>query len=313
MQFFTIGIDELIPTAQEWLRRSYADLVTSGAQVVLLVVALQMRTRNAWLACLGLIALVSMCTWLSALYRLRTLRNTPTSTVAAAAQGQVELAGRGQPFGQPPLMSPLRARACLWYRYRVEEERDDEWRTLDKGESSTSFMLQDRTGECVVQPESAEIFTRHEDRWTDQGRRYTEWLLIREDRLRVVGHFRTLGAGTEAFDTRGALSELLGEWKRDMPRLLARYDSDRDGVLSPAEWDRVRQDAMAEVLRMRRDLQMQPETHIVSRPANGQLFLISNLAQPQLQRRYLLWSWAHLVLLLLALYGLAWAWRHPVF
>lgn len=313
MQLFHTDIDDIVPRLREWLRRSYAALVTSGAQLVLLVLALQLQSRTGWLACLGLMALVSTFAWLSALYRLRALRNTPTSTIAAAAQGQVELAGRGQPFGEPPLVSPLRARACLWFRFRVEEKQEDEWRTLDQGESSTSFVLQDRTGECVVQPESAEIVTRHKERWSQQGRRYTEWLLIREDRLRVVGHFRTLGAGTEAFDTRAELGALLGEWKRDMPTLLARYEQDRDGAFNPQAWERVRRDAMAEVQRMRRQAQLQPETHIVSRAADGQLFLISNLPPPQLQRRYLLWSWAHLGLLVGALGGLGWTLAQPAF
>ena len=299
--------------AQEWLRRSYAQLVTSGAQLVLVVLALQLQTRSAWLLCLGLLALLSLLAWLSALYRLRTLRNTPTSTIAAAAQGHVELAGRGQPFGQPPVFSQLKGRPCLWCRYLVEEKSDDGWSTVEHGETSTSFMLRDRTGECVVQPESAEIFTRHRERWTDKNTRYTEWLLLQEDSLRVVGQFRTLGAGTEAFDSRAELSALLGEWKQDMPRLLARYDSNRDGELSAEEWEPVRRDAMLEVQRIRRQAQSQPETHILNRPANGALFLISNQPQQHLQRRYLLWSWAHLAIFSGALLALGQALMHPAF
>jgi hypothetical protein len=310
MVFSRLEIGELIPQAQEWLRRSYAELVTSGAQLMLLLLALQLRTRTAWLLCLCLIAVLSACAWLSALYRLRTLRNTPTSTVAAAAQGHVELAGRGQPFGQPPLLSQFMGRPCLWCRYLAEEEKDDEWHTVDRGQTDVSFLLRDRTGECVVHPESAEIFTRHRERWIDRGMRYTEWVLLPGDSLRVAGDFRTLGGGTEAFDTRVELSAVLTEWKQDMPRLLARYDSNRDGALDLDEWERVRRDAMAEVLRVRNAVQMQPETHILSRPADGRLFLISNQPQQHLLRRYLLWSWAHLAILLLALYGLAWVWRN---
>jgi hypothetical protein len=256
---------------------------------------------------------LSACAWLSALYRLRTLRNTPTSTVAAAAQGHVELAGRGQPFGQPPLLSQFMGRPCLWCRYLAEEEKDDEWHTVDRGETSTSFMLRDRTGECVVQPESAEIFTRHRDHWTDRSMRYTEWVLLPQDSLRVVGYFRTVGGGTEAFDTRAELGAVLTEWKQDMPQLLARYDSNRDGVLQADEWERVRRDAMAEVLRVRREVQSQPETHILSRPADGQLFLISNLPQQHLERRYLLWTWAHLAIFFAALAGMTWARTLPLF
>ena len=302
-----MALEDVLPEAGEWLRRSYAKLITSGVQLLLVLWGANLQSRKAWLVCLGLVAIISVFAWLSALHRLRTLRNTPLSTIAAAAQGHVELAGRGQSFGEPQLLSTLRARPCLWCRHLVEEERGDEWRTVDRGETDRSFMLRDRTGECVVQPESAEIFTRHREHWTDQKMRYTEWLLLREDNLHVVGQFHTLGAGTEAFDTRAELSALLSEWKVDMPRLLARYDSNRDGVLDIAEWERVRRDAMAEVLRIRNAVQQQPETHILSRPLDGQLFLISNLPQPALARHYLLWSLAHLAILFGALVGLAWA------
>ncbi len=75
------------------LRREYAHLVTSGAQLLLLLIGLRLESRNGWLACLSIMAAISILAWLSALNRLRTIRDTPTSKIASAAQGYVELVG----------------------------------------------------------------------------------------------------------------------------------------------------------------------------------------------------------------------------
>lgn len=292
------------------LRRGYAQMISSGAQLLLVLVGLQLQTRLAWLGCLSLVALISVFAWLSNLYRLRMLRDTPTSTIAAAAQGQVELAGIGAPFCDPPLLSQLKGRPCLWCRYLVEEKRKDEWRTVDRGETSQSFVLRDRTGVCVVDPDFAEIVTRHHEQWVDGDQRYTEWVFLPGDALRVVGAFRTLSGSTEPFDTRAELSAELAEWKKDMPRLLARFDADRDGVLSVDEWENARRAAMQVVVKRKNEYLLQPETHLISRPQDGQFFLISNVAEDKLLQRYLLWGWAHLAILFAALGGVGWVWQH---
>ncbi len=288
------------------LRLGYAQMITSGAQLLLVFVGLRLQTRLAWLASLALIALISVFAWLSNLYRLRALRDTPTSLIEAAAQGQVELAGIGEPFCDPPIYSQLKRRPCLWCRYQIEERRKNEWHTVDRGETSNTFVLRDRTGVCVVDPELAEIVTLHHEQWTDGEQRLTEWVLLKGDALRVVGAFRTLNGTSEPFDTRSELSALLGEWKQDMPRLLARFDADRDGVLSVDEWENARRAAMQEVLQRKDQWLAQPETHLIARPTDGQLFLISNMSEDKLLRRYTLWGAAHLLILLAALAGVGW-------
>jgi hypothetical protein len=75
------------------------------------------------------------------------------------------------------------------------------------------------------------------------------------------------------------------------------------------EWLLARQAAKREVVKQLREVQAQPDTHIVSRPVDGRLFLISNLPPEKLFRRYLLWSWAHLVVFFCALGGIAWLWQ----
>lgn len=290
----------------DWLRREYAQLITSGAQLLLLIVGFRINSRNGWLYCLAVIALISLCAWLSSLYRLRTLRNTPTSKIASAAQGYVELVGSGQPFCDPPLFSTLRRRPCLWCRYKIEQRERNGWRTIDSGETSDSFLLCDDTGECVVDPENAEIITQSYDQWQEAGCRYTEWILIKGEILYVIGRFRTQGGSNQEFDKRAELSALLTEWKKNMPALLARFDLNKDGELSIEEWELARQAAKGEVEKMMVDVLTHPSTNIISRSPDGQLFLISNLSGDRLSRRYLFWAWGHLTIFFGSLGGLGW-------
>src|SRR3990167_1884764 len=135
------------------LRREYAQLVTSGAQLMLLFAGIYMESREGWLGCLSVMAALSFFAWLSALHRLRMVRDTPTSKVASAAQGYVELTGRGIPFCDTPLISKFRQLPRLWYRYKIEQRNsDNEWKTVDSGESPDSLVLRDDTGDCVVDP-----------------------------------------------------------------------------------------------------------------------------------------------------------------
>ena len=288
------------------LRRSYAELITSGAQLLLLFVGVKLESREGWLGCLSAMAIISFAAWLSALKRLRAIRGTPTSRVASAAQGYVELIGRGQPFGDMPLISKLRQLPCLWYRYKVEQRGSkDKWQTINSGESSDSFLLRDDTGDCVVDPEHAEIVTKHRDQWQEGDYRYTEWKLINSDNLYVIGEFRTRSGAME-FDSRAELNALLVEWKQDKPALHARFDLNSDGELDMNEWLLARQAAKREVAKKKRAAHAQPDIHLIGQPRDGKLFLISNLTPEKLSHRYLFWSWAHVVIFFGALGGIGW-------
>lgn len=285
-------------------RREYAQLITSGGQLLLAFIGIHIDTREGWLFCLPLIAVFSLFAWRSSLKRLRAIRDTPTSKIASAAQGYVELIGRGKTFGQTPLISHLMQLPCLWYRYQIEEsyrtKNGESWRTIDSGESLDSFILRDLTGECVVDPEQAEISTIYRDHWRAGDRRYTEWKLIKDDRIYVLGEFRTQ-SGAFGFESRAELNALLAEWKRDMPSLHKRFDLDNDSQLDMAEWMLARKAAQREVAKKMREAQAQPDLNIVSQPRDGKLYLISNLTPENLSRRYLYWSWANLLIFFVAL------------
>jgi hypothetical protein len=289
------------------LRREYALLVTSGAQLLLLFLGLKLDTRNGWLLTLALIAGISVFAWLSALKRLRAVRDTPTSKVASAAQGYVELIGRGGQIQDSPLLSKLSALPCLWYRYTIEQRTsDNKWETVDSGESREAFFLRDETGACLVDPEQAEIISRYRDQWQKDDYRYTEWKLIDHDYLYVIGQFRTQGGSNLEFNSRAELNALLAAWKNDLPALHARFDLDNSGELDMQEWMLARAAARREIGKKLRTAQAQPDTHVIARPGDGKLFLISNITPDKLSRRYLFWSWAHLLIFFGALGGVGW-------
>jgi len=60
------------------------------------------------------------------------------------------------------------------------------------------------------------------------------------------------------------------------------------------------------VRRTHNELRSQPGTHLLHQPRDGRLFLISNIDPAQLSRRYTLWAWLHLAVLLGAVAGSTW-------
>ncbi|CAB1368658.1 hypothetical protein [Denitratisoma oestradiolicum] len=289
------------------LRRHYAALVTSGAQLLLLFVAAESESREGWLVCLGLMALISLFAWMSALRRLRAVRDTPTSRVASAAQGYVELIGRGRPLDGAPLLSKLSALPCLWYRYQVERrDSDNKWRTEDKGESQDSFLLDDGSAACVVDPYGAEILTQHRDVWQQGDYRYTEWKLLDIDTIYAIGQFRTLGGGSSEINTNEELKAVLAEWKLDSRKLHERFDLDGNGVLDMKEWSLARQAAKREAKKRVAEVRAMPDTHYMVQPHDDRLFLISNLPPDQLAHRYGFWAWGHLLIFFSSLGGMGW-------
>lgn len=292
------------------LRREYGQFITSGAQVLLLLIGAKMQSRSGWLACTGLMALISLIAWASTLRRRRTIADTPTSRIASAAQGYIELRGTGKALDYPPLLSHLTALPCLWYRYLVEEKTgSDKWHTVSSGESEVSFILDDGSGRCVIDVEDAEILTRHKETWVKDRYRHSEWTLLINDPIYVLGEFRSIGGSTLELDANHDINALLGDWKKDQAGLLKRFDLNSDGGIDMKEWSLARQAARREVEKMHRDARNEADVHTLRRPSGGQLYLISNLDPEKIARRYLWWAIFHLSLFFGALGALSWFWR----
>lgn len=290
--------------AAEW-RHDYANLALGGGNLLILLLGFQLHSRIGWQISFTLVGLTSFWAWYANLKRYRTVADTPTSRIASAPQGYIELVGRGQ---QPPgagLVSPISGLPCLWYRYRIERKNGNRWEHVGSGISHDTFGISDGSGVVLVDPDGAEILTSRKQVSNAGGYRKTEWTLIEGEPLYVIGEHITLGGPNAVLDKKSDLSTLLAEWKRDKSALLERFDANRDGEIGLDEWERARQAASDEVDRAHLDIRLKDGIHLMRQPAHGRPFLVANREVTALARHFRLWSWAHLVLIMAALLGLA--------
>lgn len=289
-------------TRDAW-RHDYANLALSGGNLFILLLGFHMASRTGWQLALALTGATSFFAWLANLRRHRTIADTPTARIASAPQGYIEIFGHGRQLPGTPLLSPVTRLPCLWYRYVVERRRNDRWERMESGISADTFGVDDGSGVMLVDPEGAEIITSRKQISRAGEYRTTEWTLIEGEAIYVIGEHVTLGGPNAALDARADLSALLAEWKRDKASLLVRFDADGDGEISLDEWEHARAAATTEVARAHLEIRLRDGVHLMQKPARGRLFLIANSRAPALERRYLLWSRAHLALLLCAAAG----------
>ncbi len=267
--------------------------LTGTAHALILAITFQIDRPEAWPWALLAMAVVSFFAWLGNYRRYRQIHDLPTSKVASAAQGYVELLGRGDLIDGTPVISKLGRQRCCWYRYLVEERKsDNKWQTIDQGSSVAHFMLVDDTGQCVVSPEGAEIVTSNHRTWYEEPYRHTEWLLVPGEVLYALGEFvTTSGNVREDIEERKDIAVLIDVWKRDQQALHQRFDLNQDGTID--------MQAKREVRKIRSEM-VKPLTegvHLLRKPRDRRLFLLANEMPDALGRRYWLWSVLHLVAL----------------
>jgi hypothetical protein len=284
----------------EAIREHYANLLTSAANLALLVVGAQIGTPQGWMASLGVMGLLSFVAWGGNLRRLRLIKDTPTSRVASAAQGYVELAGLGKAFSGQQLVSKLSGTPCLWFKYRVERRSDDRWEKVEEGRSDDTFLLDDGSGECVIDPDGAEIISSHRRTWIQGDYRHTEWRLLPGDYLYAIGEFASIGGANTDLDLRKDVGDLLSEWKQDRHQLLACFDKDCNGEIDHREWEEARRQAVRLVEAEHREIRLRDSIAMLRKPRDGRLFLVSNLSEEVLTKKYFLWGWFHLIVFFFA-------------
>jgi E3 Ubiquitin ligase len=258
------------------------------------------------------------------LQRTRLMENMPTSRLRSAAQGYVELEGIARLMQGPPIIAPLTKTRCCWWRFKIEEERGSgknrRWVTVESGTSDDCFELDDATGKCIVNPDGATVIPTQHRRWYGSSRspdvapaigsgwlrsmfskyRYTEELINQDHPLYALGSFRTQTGNPDAFDEQLDLKELLGKWKHDK-KMMALFDTNKDGTVDAREWDAARRMAQRKV----RDEHVQravdtPDMHLLAKPRDGRPFILSGVPQASLIRRYRLSSGALLSLAIIA-------------
>ena len=258
-----------------------------------------------WLIVIGLAAGAVYSFWYAfkAWGKNRVIEDTPTSRVRSAAQGYVELSGQGVLPADSHNRGPLTGIPCTWWRYKIEERgyrsRSRGWSTVDSGTSIEPFLLDDGTGQCLIDPSGAEVFPGATNVWYGpeawpQGRipdgngvfgwlvdtfvtdryRYTEHRLEPHKHVYAIGAFRSLG-GASVEDPESAAAELLHAWKKDQAALLARFDTNHDGTLSSAEWEQARAAARRQV-EASRAAEVQPSSlNVLADPMDGRSYLLA--------------------------------------
>ena len=243
-----------------------------------LFMALQWDRR--WVSVLGslLLAGLALYGWSLALRRSRALADTPTTAIASAAQGYVALRGRLKPVGYTSLTVPSNGMPCVWYREVVEElDHEGECRRIIRNESQESLRLVDRSGECLIVWDDAEILSRHRTVTASRGQRTTAHWLAEGEAVSVVGELHTRGLAEAPASINQQVGELLADWKADPGRLRARFDRNGDGEISAEEWEEARVAARAEVVARLADPGAVFDTHLVLPPRDGRPFIVSAL------------------------------------
>ncbi len=290
------------------LRSQLSDILTSAASLLILLIGVRLESRSGWVIAGGLLTVISLWAWHANFRRYRLVADLPTSRVASAPQGYVELFGRGEFLPGETLNSKLTGLPCLWFRYRIEEEENNRKRMIDQGQSDDTFVLRDGTGSIVIDPSGAEMLTRRKEKWQKGNLHYQEWLLLPNDKIYVLGEHSTLGGAATQLDLKQDVSLLLAEWKRDSTSLLHRFDRNGDGQIDLQEWEAAREAAYHEVRQQHQQLYQHTGVEIIRRPADGRLYLIADTSPDALSKRYRRWAWIHLGLFFIALVGTAWEW-----
>lgn len=115
---------------------------------------------------LGSVALVAMSLfslrqWARALRNARRVEDLPTSTVRAAAQGEIELRGTAVAFQAEPILSHLSGTPCVWHWYQVKHRtRNSKGQSSEvivaEGQSPAPVLLDDGTGIAVLRLSQAQ-------------------------------------------------------------------------------------------------------------------------------------------------------------
>ena len=244
-------------------------------------------------------------------WRLLKITEAPISTIAAAAQGYVELFGKAST--DKPLKTPYQDIPCVWYRASVYANRENEddkvadllsMMPLEYIESKTMFTLNDGTAQCKVDPQGAEVIYFEACTWRKNDHRYVEEYLPVGKPIYVIGNLDTRKELLDEAELNRAVGNKLVDWKTRPQQLLNRYDKNLNGQIDMDEWQLARRDAINEVKAehaMQTNLSNKNGSYFTLAKPAGKLFLISAKSPKQLRASYKMWVVAHLGVLALLL------------
>jgi len=242
-------------------------------------------------------------------WRLLKISEAPISTIAAAAQGYVELHGTAST--ENSLKTPFHGIPCVWYRAWVYANVEDQKglpdicgnRLLNYHESNQPFTLNDGTASCTINPKDAEVVHFEARTWRKNAHRYVEQYLPAAKKLYVLGQLNTLNHLTDKAALNLEVRNTLADWKSRPDQLRNRYDHNWDGKIDADEWELARQDAIKQAT-AKQMMAAHTGNFTLSKPADNHLFLISAKSPQQLRNSYQHWSLVHIVTFLFLLFAL---------
>lgn len=265
-----------------------------------------------WTVVLAVAGLVALYLFARAFHRARLIEDTPTSKIRSAAQGYVELNGFTRLMGGTPIVAPLTGTVCNWYEYTIDKREVRHtrngtrvsWKRIRSETSEDIFLMEDGTGQCLVDPEGATVHCDYDQTWYGatawprEGQagttgffnsgdyRYRERRLMPDEALYAIGEFRTVGTDYQG-DLRDDVGAILREWKTDPARHLGRFDANRDGEIDLDEWEQARAAAETQALRERAERSVVHVSNLLSRGSDRRRpFILSSHPEDGLSRRY---------------------------
>ncbi|OZA07046.1 MAG: hypothetical protein B7X95_00300 [Methylophilaceae bacterium 17-44-8] len=234
-------------------------------------------------------------------WRLLKMQEAPVSTIAAAAQGYVELYGKASTA--TPLRTPFHGIPCVWYRAWVyanqQSPRGAEYffdnRLLEYTESQSTLILSDDSGQCEVDLSGAEVIYYEARTWRKNNHRYVEQYLPANQNIYVIGHLDTRHELLHPSALNQAVSARLKDMKSRPQQLLNQYDHNLNGEIDMDEWEKARQDVIHQV-KSSHAMQAHTGSFMLSKPADGHMFLISAKSPTQLRLRHQQWLMAYLII-----------------
>ena len=243
--------------------------------------------------------------------RFRFIDATATSRIRSAAQGQVELKGLGEFMPNDTITSPFSGERCLWYHCTIDRRKRSgktvTWTNISNEVSEHLFRLVDDTGECLIDPDHAQVIPEVDRIWRghspeyrkrrprDKGAfalsfgnlgeyRFRERLIRPATPLYTLGWFHTVHSNIAAEDIGDRVDDLVRQWKLQPLRYLADFDLDRNGKIQQREWKAVRAAARRQVLTIIG--KQKKEHHVLRKPPQNNLpFIISVLDEDNLVTR----------------------------
>lgn len=268
-----------------------------------------------WVVLMVILSVVSFFLVFYNWRRARLIEDVPTSLIRSAAQGYIELIGTGQLMPGTPITAPLTGLPCTWYRFKVEEKevrhvrgrQETRWRKVNSGNSGELFLLVDDTGQCVIDPDGAEVIPSVKESWYGNTRnpesgptgstgifssgrfRYTEQRMHIGDHLYAIGYFTTL-SNIEHGSMNEDIKAILRQWKKSPEHFLKQFDSNKDGEIDIQEWQAVRHAAEKQALKERSERVKQHSAVHIMKQDEHKPFILSTHPHDDLVRRYRIYA-----------------------